>query len=195
MTLTISASADQQVVYPPSAMPRVDMHTHMDAKTQYAKAVEAMDQWGGTISISLAGLFWVKDNNGNNASPTSVRQIPGNDMGYVKEKLDDRILFVPGAAAGAGGSVAPAALVEGDAGGAGRSGNTGWPCEHCRRPLTRYGSVGRRGISYSDALKPQSSPAMPATAGQPLRWSMRCQPRRCLPNCASGSRRLPPHFA
>ena len=73
------------------------MHTHMDAKTQYAKAVEAMDQWGGTISITLAGLFWVKDNNGSNASPASVRQIPGNDMVYVKEKLDDRILFVPGA--------------------------------------------------------------------------------------------------
>ena len=45
ITLTISASADQQVVYPPSAMPRVDMHTHMDAKIQYAKSVEAMDQW------------------------------------------------------------------------------------------------------------------------------------------------------
>ncbi|MCX6878214.1 MAG: hypothetical protein NTW21_31040 [Verrucomicrobia bacterium] len=32
VTLTVSASADQQVIYPPSAMPRVDMHTHMDAK-------------------------------------------------------------------------------------------------------------------------------------------------------------------
>ena len=97
MTLTVSASADQQVVFPPSAMPRVDMHTHMDAKTQYAKAVGEMDKWGGTISITLAGLFWVKDNDGNNASPASVKQIPGNDMVYVKEKLDDRILFVPGA--------------------------------------------------------------------------------------------------
>lgn len=97
LTLTVPASADQQMVYPPSAMPRVDMHTHMDARTQYAKAVEAMDQWGGTISISLAGLFWVKDNNGSNASPASVRQIPTNDMVYVKEKLNDRILFCPGA--------------------------------------------------------------------------------------------------
>jgi len=97
MALTISAAADQQEIYPPSAMPRVDMHTHMDAKTQYAKAIDDMDQWGGTISISLAGLFWVKDNNGSNASPASVRQIPGSDMVYVKEKLDDRILFVPGA--------------------------------------------------------------------------------------------------
>ncbi len=97
LTLTISALADQQMVYAPSAMPRVDMHTHMDAKTQYAKAVNEMDQWGGTISISLAGLFWVKDNNGSNASPASVRQIPGDDMVYVKEKLNDRILFVPGA--------------------------------------------------------------------------------------------------
>ncbi len=97
MALGISATADQQVIYPPSAMPRVDMHTHMDAKTQYAKCVEAMDQWGGTISISLAGLFWVKDNEGKNASPDSVRRIPDNDMVYVKEKLDDRILFVPGA--------------------------------------------------------------------------------------------------
>ncbi|MCX6877842.1 MAG: amidohydrolase family protein [Verrucomicrobia bacterium] len=97
VTLTVSASADQQVIYPPSAMPRVDMHTHMDAKAQYAKAIDDMDQWGGTISITLAGLFWVKDNGGNNASPASVKQIPGNDMVYVKEKLDNRILFVPGA--------------------------------------------------------------------------------------------------
>ena len=97
MTLTVFAAADQQGIYPPSAMPRVDMHTHMDAKTQYAKAVEAMDQWGGTISITLAGLFWVKDNDGNNASPASVRQIPANDMVYVRERLDNRILFVPGA--------------------------------------------------------------------------------------------------
>ena len=78
-------------------MPRVDMHTHMDAKTQYAKAVDDMNQWGGTISITLAGLFWVKDNNGNNASPASVRRIPGDDMVYVRKTLDDRILFVPGA--------------------------------------------------------------------------------------------------
>jgi predicted TIM-barrel fold metal-dependent hydrolase len=95
--LTASAPADQQLIYPPSSMPRVDMHTHMDAKTQYAKAVDDMNQWGGTISITLAGLFWVKDNNEENASPASVRQIPGNDMVYVREKLDDRILFVPGA--------------------------------------------------------------------------------------------------
>jgi predicted TIM-barrel fold metal-dependent hydrolase len=95
--LPLSVLADQQVLYPPTAMPRVDMHTHMDAKTQYAQCVEAMDQWGGTITISLAGLFWVKDNNGSNASPASVRQMPGNDMVYVKEKLNDRILFVPGA--------------------------------------------------------------------------------------------------
>ena len=39
----------------------------------------------------------MKDNDGNNASPASVKQIPGNDMVYVKEKLDNRILFVPGA--------------------------------------------------------------------------------------------------
>jgi len=97
LALSIPALADQQRVYPPSAMPRVDMHTHMDAKSQYSKAVEAMDQWGGTVSISLAGLFWVKDNDGSNASPASVRQMPVNDMVYVKDRLDDRILFVPGA--------------------------------------------------------------------------------------------------
>jgi predicted TIM-barrel fold metal-dependent hydrolase len=97
MILTISLRADQQVVYPPVAMPRVDMHTHMDSKTEYAKAVESMDKWGGTITISLTGLFWVKDNNGSNASPASVLQVPTNDMVYVKEKLNDRILFVPGA--------------------------------------------------------------------------------------------------
>lgn len=88
---------NQQVIYPPSNMPRVDIHTHMDSKTNYAKAIDSMDQWGGTISISLAGLFWVKDNNGDKAGPASVRQMPGNDMVYVKEKLDDRILFAPGA--------------------------------------------------------------------------------------------------
>ena len=43
LTLTILAPADQQVIYPPSAMPRVDMHTHMDAKTQYAKVMEVLD--------------------------------------------------------------------------------------------------------------------------------------------------------
>jgi hypothetical protein len=75
----VTKPTDQQVIYPPSTVPIVDMHTHMDAKTQYAKAVETMDQWGGTISISLAGIFWVKDNNGNDASPVSVKQIPYNE--------------------------------------------------------------------------------------------------------------------
>ncbi len=83
---------------------RVDMHTHMDARAQYDKAVEAMDQWGGTISISLAGLFWVKDNDGNNAGPASVRQMPGNDMRHVKEKLEDRILFGTDVFAAGGGA-------------------------------------------------------------------------------------------
>jgi len=97
MTVAVSVSANQQVIYPPASMPRVDMHTHMDAKTQYDKAIAAMDKWGGTITISLTGLFWVKDNNGSNACPASVKQIPANDMVYVKEKFNDRILFVPGA--------------------------------------------------------------------------------------------------
>ncbi len=93
----VTKPTDQQVIHRPSYMPVVDMHTHMDAKTQYAKAVATMDQWGGTISVTLAGLFWVKDNNDSAASPASVKQIPGNDMVFVKEKLDNRILFVPGA--------------------------------------------------------------------------------------------------
>ncbi len=97
LSLSAFVRADQQVIYKPSSMPRVDIHSHMDAKTQYAKAVEVMDQWGGTISISLAGLFWVKDNDGNNASPASARQIPANDMVYVKQNLQNRILFAPGA--------------------------------------------------------------------------------------------------
>jgi predicted TIM-barrel fold metal-dependent hydrolase len=95
--LSFSLWADKQVIYSPSGMPRVDVHTHMDAKVQYAKAVRDMDAWGGTISISLAGLFWVKNNEGSNASPASVRQIPDLDMVYVKEQLDDRVLFAPGA--------------------------------------------------------------------------------------------------
>jgi hypothetical protein len=97
LSAVASLQADQQVIFPPESMPRVDMHTHMDAKDQYDKCVAAMDQWGGTISITLAGLFWVKDNEGNKASPASVRQIPGNDMVHAKEKLNERILFVPGA--------------------------------------------------------------------------------------------------
>jgi predicted TIM-barrel fold metal-dependent hydrolase len=97
LALTYTTRADQQTIYPPSAMPRVDMHTHMDAKPQYDKAIAAMDKWGGTLTISLAGLFWVKDNNGSNACPDSVRQMTTNDMVYVKEKYKDRILFVPGA--------------------------------------------------------------------------------------------------
>jgi sialate O-acetylesterase len=93
----VTKPTDQQVIYPPSAMPRVDMHTHMDANSQYAKAVETMDHWGGTISITLSGIFWVKDNNDSAASPASVKQIPYNDMVYVQENLNNRILFVPGA--------------------------------------------------------------------------------------------------
>lgn len=97
LTMIVFTRADQQVVFSKSAMPRIDMHTHMDAKTQYAKCVKDMDIWSGTITISLAGIFWVKDNDGNNASPASVRQIPGNDMVYVKDTLNNRILFIPGA--------------------------------------------------------------------------------------------------
>jgi predicted TIM-barrel fold metal-dependent hydrolase len=93
----MSASASQQEIYPPSAMPRVDAHTHMDAQEQYARAVADMDTWGGTLSISLAGLFWVKDNDGKPATPDSVKKIPGHDMVYVRKDLNDRILFVPGA--------------------------------------------------------------------------------------------------
>ena len=33
------AQADQQKIFKPSAMPIVDMHTHMDFKPQYDKAV------------------------------------------------------------------------------------------------------------------------------------------------------------
>lgn len=95
--LAITALAEQQKIYPPAAMPCVDMHTHMDATNQYDKAVAAMDGWGGTLTITLNGLFWVKDNAGSNACPASVRQIPTNDMVYSKEKLNNRILFVPGA--------------------------------------------------------------------------------------------------
>lgn len=51
----VAVTVDQQVIFQPSAMPRVDIHTHMDAKPQYLQAVEAMNQWGGTGSISLAG--------------------------------------------------------------------------------------------------------------------------------------------
>lgn len=97
MVASTSVLADQQVIYPPATMPRVDMHTHMDATNQHAKAAAAMDRWVGAITITLSGLFWVKDNHGSTASPSSVRQILGNDMVFVREKLDDRILFVPGA--------------------------------------------------------------------------------------------------
>jgi hypothetical protein len=41
----ITKKTNQQVIYPSSNMPRVDIHTHMDSKTNYAKAVDSMDQW------------------------------------------------------------------------------------------------------------------------------------------------------
>ena len=58
-------------------MPRVDMHIHMNAKTQYEKAVEVMDQWGGTVTIAIAGLFRLKDNDGNSANSASARKNSG----------------------------------------------------------------------------------------------------------------------
>ncbi len=65
-------------------MPRVDMHTHMDAKVQYDKCVEAMDQWGGTNFITLGGLFWFMDKDVKNAFPDCVRQFPVNDLLFAK---------------------------------------------------------------------------------------------------------------
>ena len=41
----ITKKTNQQVIYSSSNMPRVDIHTHMDSKTNYAKAVDSMDQW------------------------------------------------------------------------------------------------------------------------------------------------------
>jgi hypothetical protein len=42
-----------------------------------------MDHWGGTVTIAIAGLFRVKDNDGNRANSASARKIPGYDMVYV----------------------------------------------------------------------------------------------------------------
>ena len=85
IALPLSVLAEQQVLYPPTAMPRVDMHTHMDAKTQYAKCVGAMDLWGGTITISLAGLYVHNSRQPAHYTVSKARAF------YIKYR--DRILF------------------------------------------------------------------------------------------------------
>ena len=56
MISTIFVLADQQVIYAPSAMPRVDMHTHMDAKTQYELGDSKCDRLPPDVTVNKLTL-------------------------------------------------------------------------------------------------------------------------------------------
>ncbi|GEM_PF-3023641 len=63
-----------QKLYNMAEIPIVDMHTHLDGLAQFAQTVKTMDEWGGTISITL------------NHNDTSV-------LSYIKDSLNNRILL------------------------------------------------------------------------------------------------------
>ncbi|MCU0785899.1 MAG: hypothetical protein MUF81_18015, partial [Verrucomicrobia bacterium] len=74
--MAVSAPAGQQVIFPPSAMPRVDMHPHMDAKTQYAKAVK--DNLNSTCKLPAD---WIT---GLSAGTCEIKVAAKNSIGLVR---------------------------------------------------------------------------------------------------------------
>ncbi len=70
----ISTFAQQQKLYEISEIPIVDMHTHLTGKEEIKYAVKTMDEWGGTISVSV----------NNNEKEL---------MKFIADSLDSRILL------------------------------------------------------------------------------------------------------
>ncbi|MCF6268469.1 MAG: amidohydrolase [Melioribacteraceae bacterium] len=68
------AFAQQQKLYELSEIPIVDMHTHLNGKEEFKHAVKVMDEWGGTISVSVN---------------TNEKEL----MQFIADSLDSRILL------------------------------------------------------------------------------------------------------
>ncbi len=64
----------KQKMYDMAQVPIVDMHTHLIGKNDFAQTVKTMDEWGGTISITL------------NHNDTSLLQ-------FIRDSLNNRILL------------------------------------------------------------------------------------------------------
>ena len=64
----------QQKLYDTAHMPIVDMHTHLNGPDEYRQCVRTMDEWGGTLSITL------------NRNDTAL-------VAYARDSLQGRILM------------------------------------------------------------------------------------------------------
>ncbi len=73
ISLFFNAQA-QQKLYDLPDMPIVDMHTHLNGAEEYRQCIRTMDEWGGTISITL------------NRNDTSL-------IAYARDSLRGRILM------------------------------------------------------------------------------------------------------
>ncbi len=67
-------SEKRQKLYEISEMPIVDMHTHLSGKEDFKYCVKTMDEWGGTVSVSV-----------NNGSADLWQ--------YIEDSLDSRIVM------------------------------------------------------------------------------------------------------
>ncbi len=63
-----------QKLYDISQIPIVDMHTHLNGKEDFRYAVNIMNEWGGTISVSV------------NSNDNKLMQ-------FIKDSLNSRILL------------------------------------------------------------------------------------------------------
>jgi hypothetical protein len=74
ISLNFQSCSNQQVLYDLDNIPIVETHTHLSGKEAFDYCIKAMDDWGGTISISL------------NNNTDSLWQ-------YIEDSLDNRILM------------------------------------------------------------------------------------------------------
>ncbi len=72
--LSCNNDLKKQKLYNISNIPIVDMHTHIDGKEEFAQTVKVMNEWGGTISITL------------NHNDTIIKK-------FIRDSLNNRILL------------------------------------------------------------------------------------------------------
>lgn len=53
LIFSCAKSEQGQKLYDPSGMPIVDMHTHLTGKDDFKYGVKVMDEWGGSVSVSV----------------------------------------------------------------------------------------------------------------------------------------------
>jgi hypothetical protein len=73
--LTANVLAVRQQMYEIDEMPIVDAHTHFNGQSDFQNAADKMDQWGGVLTVTLAGDRGTE-----------------NDFDFIANSLDGRII-------------------------------------------------------------------------------------------------------